>query len=130
MAGIRNQVALHGPFRTMRETIHVESRAVVNQNDMTAADSENGDGSHPSPVANPESWVIQKVRLSRSSDLSDRSMDGLPEDATAADTPIEPEVTVGFPRNVILRMALVTLDDVDPHVHFRHLMKSVPHFFQ
>ena len=42
----RNQ-ALHGLFRTLRDS-DVESRAVVNQYDMTAADSENGDGSHPS----------------------------------------------------------------------------------
>ena len=56
-----------------------------------------------------------------------------PEDATTADTPIEPEVTVGLPRNVILRMALVTLDDVDPHVHFRQrasVMKTVLHFLR
>ena len=86
----------------------VESQAVVNQNDVTAADSENGDGSHPSPVATPRQFGDSESETeSAASDLSDRSMDGPPEDATAADTPIEPEVTVGLPRNVILRMALV-----------------------
>ena len=110
----------------------VESRAVVNQCDVTAADSENGDGSHPSPVATPRQLGDSESETeSVASDLSDRSMDGPPEDA--ADTPIEPEVTLGLPRNVILRMALVTLDDVDPHVHFRQrasVMKTVPHFLR
>ena len=111
----------------------VESGAVVNQYDMTAADSENGDG----PIH--RQWPPQELGDSESateavaSDLSDRSMDGLPEDVTAADTPHEPEVTVGLPRNVILRMALVTVDNVDPHVHFQQrasVMKTVLHFFR
>ena len=117
-------------IQTMRETIQMwRSRAVVNQCDMTAADS-----SHPSPVATPRQLSDSESETeSVVSDLSDRSMEGPPEDATAVDTPIEPEVTVGLLRNVILRMALVTLDDVDPHVHFRQrasVMKTVPHFLR
>ena len=51
----------------------------------------------------------------------------------APDTPAEPEFVVGVPRNVTLRMALVTLDEVDPAVVFRQraaVMKSVPHFLR
>ena len=91
-------------------------------------------GSHPSPVATPRQLGDSESETeSVASDLSDRSMEGPPEDATVADTPIDPEVTVGLPRNVILRMALVTLDDVDPHVHFRQwvaVMKNVHHFLR
>ena len=51
----------------------------------------------------------------------------------APDTPAELELVAGLPRNVTLRMALVTLDEVDPAVVFRQraaVMKSVPHFLQ
>ena len=51
----------------------------------------------------------------------------------APDTPAEPELVAGLPRNVTLRMALVTLDEVDPAVVFRQraaVMKSVPHFLR
>ena len=51
----------------------------------------------------------------------------------APDTPGEPELVAGLPRNVTLRMALVTLDEVDPSVVFRQraaVMKSVPHFLR
>ena len=54
----------------------VESRAVVNQYDMMAVDSENG-GSHPSPVATPRQLGDSESETeSVVSDLSDRSMDG------------------------------------------------------
>ena len=47
----------------------------------------------------------------------------------APDIPAEPELVAGLPRNVTLRMALVTLDEVDPVVVFQRavVMKSVPH---
>ena len=77
----RNQVALHGPFSVDGDNFRCESRAAVNQYDMTAADSENGDGSHPSPVVTPRQ-------------LGD------------SESETEPEVTMGLLRNVILRMAL------------------------
>ena len=61
---------------------------------------------------------IRTARLSRSRvNRMQRAIGlwkGLPRAAT--DTPIEPEVRVGLPRNVTLRMALVTMDDVDPHM--------------
>ena len=48
----------------------------------------------------------------------------------APDIPAEPELVAGLPRNVTLRMALVTLDEVDPVVVFQRavVMKSVLHF--
>ena len=46
------------------------------------------------------------------------------------DTPDEPDITANLPRNITLRMALVTLDDIDPCAVFRQraaVMKNVPH---
>ena len=52
-----------------------------------------------------------------------------PQDPVA-ETSEEPEVVANLSRNVVLRMALVTLDEVDPCAVFRQravVMKSVPH---
>ena len=69
--------------------------------------------------------------VSASDAESNGSVEGPP--TAAIDTPIEQEVRVGLPRNVTLRMALVTLDEVDPNTHFRQraaVMKSVPQFLR
>ena len=57
---------------------------------------------------------------------------GGPEEV-APNTPTEPELVAGLPRNVTLRMALLTLDEVDPAVVFRQraaVMRSVLHFLR
>ena len=49
------------------------------------------------------------------------------------DTVEERVVDVGLPRNVVLRMALSLLDDVDTSVVFRQraaVMRTVPHFLR
>ena len=56
------------------------------------------------------------------------SVAGTPD--PVAETPEEPEVVANLPRNVVLRMALVTLDEIDLCAVFRQtaaVMKSVPH---
>ena len=70
---------------------------------------------------------VHESVVSASDAESNGSVEGLP--TARIDTPIEQEVGVGFPRNVTLRMALVSLDEVDPNTHFRQraaVMISVP----
>ena len=63
---------------------------------------QSGDVASPADDPNDEDNLSDTVSVD--------SVEG-PEEV-APDTPAEPELVAGFPRNVTLRMALVTLDDV------------------
>ena len=95
----------------------------LHQGEDGQATAESGDGASPVDDPNDDDNMSDTVSVD--------SVEG-PEEV-APDTPAEPELVAGLPRNVTLRMALVTLDEVDPSVVFRQraaVMQSVHHFLR